>query len=805
MHNTGYNQQYAAQQQQQGAYGYDQAQQQQHHGYDQQQHHHQQSQQQQLQPQQQQYQDPHGPASGVYDSPTDPQARWSWNMYPTNRLDGARMVVPLACMYTPLGAECVQLPYSPVRCATCTGIMNPFCRFDTRTRSWTCPLCLASNSLPPQYAQASEYNSPAELTVGNETVEYVTVDPQRQPPTFAFVVDTCLDTDEELEGLKEFLLDAVDKIPATSAVTFITYGATVQVWELCGATAYPRCYALRGAQEITPEGLERLIPHTQRIVGPLAAVGATVTALIAGLQRDQWPVAKGCRAFRCTGAALSAAASILQKVSPGTGCAILAFVSGACTVGPGLIVDVSREKMIRGHTDIRDATATAGYWASSCDFYDSLMRRIVAQGHALNCFTACLDQLGVAEMKLCIQSSGGVSLNAESWLQAPFRISLHQFFDRRAADGVLKMGLNATMDVVASPSWKVLGVIGPCVGTGKKSSSIGDTEIGLGGTCQWTTCMIDATTTFAIYYDAASSAAGTASAAQSHRHTQIITRYEQGSETRVRVTTLAHRQHNNPPIQDIVAAFDQETAAVVLARQAVHKTDTQPVFDVLRWLDRAVVRLVARFGDYTKDQPSSLRLPDQFVYFPAFMFHLRRSGYLQVFNSSPDESAIMRLQLLKSSVPDSIVQIQPTLYSYQLAKAPRPVPLDSSAIQPENILLLDTFFEVLVHYGATVAAWKRAGYAEQPEYAHFKEFMDMPLADADVIIGGRYPTPRLIDVCQDDPDARILYNRINPSRSYAQTQGGQEAYGSQEGELVYTDDASLQTFMEHLKKVAVSQ
>ncbi|RNC41192.1 protein transport protein Sec23A [Trypanosoma cruzi] len=185
------------------------------------------------------------------------------------------------------------------------------------------------------------------------------------------------------------------------------------------------------------------------------------------------------------------------------------------------------------------------------------------------------------------------------------------------------------------------------------------------------------------------------------------------------------------------------------------------------------------------------------------MYHLRRSAYLQVFNCSPDETATLRLMLLKSSVQDSIIQIQPTLYSYRMDAPPQPVLLDSAAIQPDNILLLDTFFEVLVHLGSTIAAWRRAGYAELEEYAYFKEFLQVPVADAEILVAGRYPTPRFIYVCQDDPDARILYNRINPSRSY----GGEndQKYGTNEGELVYTDDASLGVFMEHLKKLAVSQ
>ncbi|EPY27777.1 protein transport protein SEC23 [Strigomonas culicis] len=708
------------------------------------------------------------------------------------------MVIPLGCMYTPLAAPCVELHHEPVACRACGGIYNPYTVADTRLQTATCPFCAQRGGQHPHMAAYGQ-QLPPELCAGNETIEYVTPAPQRQPPTFVFVVDTCIDTESEIDGLKEFLLLAMQKLPEYANVAFVTFGATVQLHEITGATAYARAFVLRGANT-TAEELLKMVPQLKLCVAPWAACRDHMAAIVHNLVRDLWPVPKGHRPLRCTGAALSAAASLLQNVSPNTGSCILTFLSGVCTTGPGIVVDTDREKMIRSHADIRDGTSAASNWSASNAFFDKLMQRIVHQGHSLSVFTASLDQMGVAEMKSCIQASGGVVLSSESWLHEPFRISLEQFFARRE-DGALQMALNATMDVITSPTWKVLGVIGQCVGTGKKSTSVADYEIGLGGTCQWTTCMLDRHSSFAVYFDTAP--APPSLGPTQMRYVQIITRYEIGAETRTRVSTLTVEQRDGLAPAQMGAAFDQEAAAVLLARQAVHKTDSTPLFDVLRWLDRTVVRLVSRFGSYTPNVPTSLQLPECFVYFPAFMYHLRRSGYLHVFNYSPDESTILRLQLLKSSVPDSIIQIQPTLYSYSLDAAPVPVPLDSTAVKPDNVLLLDTFFEVLIHYGATIAEWKRAGYAEQEDYAYFREFLEVPLQDAQALAASRYPTPRLIDVCQNDPDSRILYNRINPSKSYADADA--QAYGSHEGELVYTDDASLQVFMGHLKKLAVAQ
>lgn len=79
-----------------------------------------------------------------------------------------------------------------------------------------------------------------------------------------------------------------------------------------------------------------------------------------------------------------------------------------------------------------------------------------------------------------------------------------------------------------------------------------------------------------------------------------------------------------------------------MARIALHKAETSESVDILRWLDRMLIRLMNKFADYRKDDPNSFHLSPQFSLYPQFMFHLRRSPFLQVFNNSPDETAFFR-------------------------------------------------------------------------------------------------------------------------------------------------------------------
>jgi len=91
-------------------------------------------------------------------------------------------------------------------------------------------------------------------------------------------------------------------------------------------------------------------------------------------------------------------------------------------------------------------------------------------------------------------------------------------------------------------------------------------------------------------------------------------------------------------LREMAYGFDQETAAVLMARYAVYQTNETESMDVIRWLDRQLIKLVARFAEYKKDDPSSFKLSREFSLFPQFMFYLRRSQFLHTFNASPDES-----------------------------------------------------------------------------------------------------------------------------------------------------------------------
>lgn len=119
---------------------------------------------------------------------------------------------------------------------------------------------------------------------------------------------------------------------------------------------------------------------------------------------------------------------------------------------------------------------------------------------------------------------------------------------------------------------------------------------------------------------------------------------------------------------------------------------------------------VRRFRFPPQDEWQSFQLSPTFSFYPSFMFHLRRSQFLQQFNSSPDESAYYRMILKREDVSNSLTMIQPSLMSYVVNQDPTPVLLDSTSVRPDGILVLDTFFHVVVFHGETVAQWRDERY-----------------------------------------------------------------------------------------------
>ncbi|CAL8090843.1 unnamed protein product [Orchesella dallaii] len=751
--------------------------------------------------------------------------RLSWNVWPSSKLEATRLVVPLGCLFTPL-KERDDLPpiaYDPVLCTrgTCRAILNPLCQVDYRAKFWVCNFCFQRNPFPPQYAAMTEQCQPAELIPQFSTLEYTITRAVVPPPVFLFVIDTCMD-EEELQALKESVSMSLSLLPQNSLIGIITFGKMVAVHELVGGGGISKSFVFRGTKDVNTKQLQDMLGLTRfaggggpgapqqaqqkygnRFLQPISSCLDIASNLINELQRDPWVVPQGKRSLRSTGVAAAIGIGIMEACYPGSPSRIMCFIGGSCSQGPGQVVNDELKQPIRSHHDIEKDNAK--YMKKAMKHYEGLGSRAAANGHAVDIYSCALDQTGLLEMKYLVNMTGGHMIMGDSFNSTLFKQTYQRVFTRTEnSDNNLKMAFNATLEVKTSREIKVSGAIGPCVSLGIKSNCVADTEMGVGGTCQWKFCTVNPSTTVALFFEIVNQHG--APIPQGGRGcVQFITQYQHASGSqRVRVTTIARNWADaSANLYHISAGFDQECSAVLMARLAVFRAESDDGSDVLRWVDRMLIRLCQKFGEYNKDDPSSFRLGENFTLYPQFMFHLRRSQFLQVFNNSPDETTFYRHMLNREDLTQSLVMIQPVLYSYSFNGPPEPVLLDTSSIQPDRILLMDTFFQILIFHGETIAQWRAAGYQGLPEYENFKQLLEAPVADAQEILSGRFPVPRYIDTEQGGSQARFLLSKVNPS----QTHNNMYAYGSggeSGGAPVLTDDVSLQVFMEHLKKLAVS-
>ena len=573
-----------------------------------------------------------------------------------------------------------------------------------------------------------------------------------------------------MAALRESLIMSLSLLPEHALVGLITYGTMAQVHEI-GYTECAKSYVFRGSKEYAAKQVQEMLGLTQpamrpgmpaqpgrppvgpasRFLLPVQQAEFQLTKALEQLQKDPWPVASDRRNLRCTGVALSVAVGLLETSFQNAGGRIMLFAGGPATEGPGMVVGPELREPIRSHHDIdRDnikyykkalKVCTPLVWKlgiggmlTQLQFYDNLAKRTAHNGHTIDIFAGCLDQVGLLEMKGLCNSTGGHMILTDSFTSSMFKQSFIRIFEKDADDNLL-MGFNAVLEVLTTKELKVTGLIGHAVSLNKKSTSVGETECGIGNTCSWKMCGIDPNASYGIYFEIASQGGATQHPQSAQQGMmQFLTYYQHSSgQFHLRVTTIARKLSGPTGDPAIAQSFDQEAAAVLMSRIAVFKAEVDDGPDVLRWVDRMLIRLCSRFADYRKDDPSSFRLEKNFTLYPQFMFHLRRSQFLQVFNNSPDETAFYRHVLNHEDVSNSLIMIQPTLDSYTFdQEGGQPVLLDSTSIQPTHILLLDTFFHILIFHGETIAEWRKAGYQEQEGYENFAALLEQPKEDARV-------------------------------------------------------------------------
>ncbi|CUM65704.1 uncharacterized protein PRCAT00003352001 [Priceomyces carsonii] len=787
--------------------------------------------------------------------------RLSWNCLPKSKMQHHRNVVPLGSLYTPLNNKS-EIPIAGKEnvtcCRQCRSFINPFVAINDEI--WHCQFCGFSNRINVSQG------IPLGLNPECSTIEYQTGRTSSFPPLFFYVVDTCFDSGdikEAFESLKESLTISLSLLPENALIGFISYGKHVQVHDLTNQGA-SSIYAFNGNKEYTSEQIQKAMgllapglrahsshepdpiiqilgPIGKRFVQPVHLVEYQVTKIIESLVPNVFPHSEMKeRPARATGVALGIAANLLSSiigVGGSSGGHIMCFIGGACTYGPGKIVGQLLKEPLRSHHDIMKSTqvklpsvnlqsttqADLSLLRKAKKYYSGIAKTLVTMGLSCDFFIGSYDQIGLFEMEEICHKTGGIVVMSDSFSTSIFKQSLMKFLRKENEESdYLDMAFNATLECHVTSDLKIKGLIGHAtalpVSEGTPNSKyISHESIGEGNTNSWKLCNADTQVTYAIYFEKLDSLN------LNFSYIQYLFHYEHPSgEMRLRVTTTPISIVSDTDPMSLESGFDQETALVLIAREAVNKLQLDSSnffksyfepFDIVKQLDKTLFDFCSRFAVYRQGDLSSFSLSSTYAMLPQFMYHLRRSVLINVFNSSPDETCFTRHVFMHEDLTNSLIIIQPTLLSYDIDSFGEidengepntegiPVLLDSLSLGHGKILLLDTFFQILIYHGSKVASWRKAGYQDMEDYSYFKEFLEAPKQEAVEILVDRFPLPRFIDCDEGGSQARFLMARLNPSTSYATNPN--HLYGAQLD--VFTDDISLQLFMDHIQRMIVAK
>ncbi len=107
------------------------------------------------------------------------------------------------------------------------------------------------------------------------------------------------------------------------------------------------------------------------------------------------------------------------------------------------------------------------------------------------------------------------------------------------------------------------------------------------------------------------------------------------------------------------------------------------------------------------------------------MFHLRRSPFLQVFNNSPDESSYYRHHFVRQDLTQSLIMIQPILYSYSFHGPPEVIWNPSMQHYSTECYVIQ---HALISYLSGCVA-RSSGQQQHPSWSHSVDGHLLPVGD----------------------------------------------------------------------------
>ncbi|KAJ3450039.1 protein transport protein sec23 [Anaeramoeba flamelloides] len=696
--------------------------------------------------------------------------------------------------------------------------------------------------------QANKINKTIEMLSSSTTIEYILTnnDSQMSDPCFLFLIDLCC-SKKELDSVKAAIIKGTEQLPLNSQIALVTCGANIAVYDFSNKYN-TKTYQLYGSRTLDFDQIQELLflnprfeedsessdtesendseNETERFVGgankyfrALSEIKTTIPEIFQDLQPEYWPVEHDLRSKNSFGNATKVAITLMaskfrlfnlmdlaEKIPKGIlSGRVISFLSGPPTVGGGIIVDRKKSNFFLSHNDLEKKSSKLD--VKPFNYYNNLANIISMIGITFDLFACSYDQVGCYQMQPLVSKSGGHLLIGEQFASDEFSKSFDSFLKNFTKYENLKF--NSIVEVNTTPELQIMGTISNCYALDRsKNAKIDEKEIiGTGKTNRWKINYLDPQTTLAIYFSIANKKNNPLPNNKLGLIQFKTMSIDLNGNQRIRITTSAHNYSSFQTDQKkCIFGFDQEAATVLISRMAVWKRETEKNGHVVRWIDRSTINLCKNVAQYKKKDIHSFNLPSTFLKFPLYMYHLRRSPFLDKFGKSPDQSTFLKLNLLRQNISNSMKMIIPLFQSYSLNNiSPTVEKLEMNSIKSDNILLLDTFFHILIHNGSDIITRNNNHNNNNnnnndviKDSQIVNNFIEKPIHDAKLFSNNRFPYPKIIQCKEGSSQSRILLSKLSPNENT------NLQYGSEQKSTL-TDLCTFEFFFDYLKRVVVGK
>lgn len=249
------------------------------------------------------------------------------------------------------------------------------------------------------------------------------------------------------------------------------------------------------------------------------------------------------------------------------------------------------------------------------------------------------------------------------------------------------------------------------------------------------------------------------------------------------VTRLRHLGHPAAVLMedDFLKCLDVEVWTVLLTRLLVDKNNVVSGYvsfeDIVKRVDECLVQLLHHFGGLSLDlgpKPSDIPISlttryvvnDHLKQLPALFYHLRRNPQLiNIFNSSPDETAYNLAWFTRAELEEAIIMIKPKFYELGETTVEVPLAVDTlERAKSGNFLVFDSVFNIIVYFTYKEAHEKLPLHPSNNETIIHgdNEAFKTPLAFIKKLTALRLLPSKTVVTQTNHSQARFLLARLSP-------------------------------------------